>query len=138
MIAADDHRHDLSGRDLGDAGADRLVRLVSEPRVADGVAVVDDLEHLEGRHLEVEVPAGWLVIGDPYGARSKAGARPVGGAVVPRRAEDRDLGADRIEFLRFGERLRLHEGRGAQVLRAVDLGVEVGRLWHSPTILAAS
>jgi hypothetical protein len=49
-----------------------------------------------------------------------------------------DVRALRVELLRLAQVRGLHEGRRPEVLRAVDLRLAVGCLWHSPTILAAA
>ena len=137
VIASNDDRHDLARGDFGDPGADRLVRLVRAPRIADGIAVVDDRENLEGRDLEIEVPAGRLVVCHSHRPRPEAGARPVCRAVVPGGADDRNVRSQFVELGRLGQHPDFHEGGRTQVLRAIDLSLKVGRLWHSPTILAA-
>src|SRR5438477_1194545 len=138
VIAPDHHGHDLPRGDFGDPRSDRLVGLVGHPRVADRVAIVDDLQDLKGRHLQVEVPAGRLIVRDPHGPGAETGARPVGRRIVPGCADDGDIRAPLVELLRLTQRARFEEGRRTEVLGTVHLGIEVGGCRHSPTILAAS
>src|SRR5260370_29538533 len=84
------------------------------------------------------MPAGRLIIRDPHGAGSEAGARSVGGRIVQGCANAGDIGPPVIELFGLTQRPYLEEGRGPEVLGPVDLRVEVRRRWHSPTILAAS
>src|SRR6266566_2223208 len=67
-------------------------------------------------------------------ARMASCARPVCRAVVPGRADDRDVRSSALQFRRFRECADFHEGSRAQVLRAVDLRVEVRCLRHSPAL----
>src|SRR5256885_11429230 len=87
---------------------------------------------LKKKNLQIEVPAGRLVIGDPHRPRTKASARPVCRAVVPGRAHDRGVRRNSVQLLGLRERTGFHEGGGPEVLRAIHLRVEVGCLWHLP------
>ena len=130
MIAADDDRHDLARGHLGNPDADRLVCLVGHPWIADRVAIVDDVQDVKRRNFEVQVPAGRLIIRHPNGPRTKAGARPVGRAVVPGSADDGDVRMPPVELLGLGQHPDFHEGGWTQVLWPVDLSIEIRCLWH--------
>ena len=113
------------------------MRLIRQSRIADRIAVVDDLENLEGRDLQVEMPFARLVACHPDRSGSEARSRTIRRRIVPGRAQNGDVGPLGIELLGLGEGAQFEERGRAEVLRAVDLGVEVGCLWHSPRILAA-
>src|ERR1700674_1302438 len=113
------------------------MRWLAQARIARGVAVVDDLQDIEGRDLQIKVPAGRLVVGHPHRPRTEAGAGPVGRAAVPGGPDDRDVRPRLVELPRLRQRTDLHERGRTHVVRAAELRVEVGRLGHLPTLAPA-
>src|SRR4029077_17419677 len=76
------------------------------------------------------------VVGHPHGPRTKAGAGPVGRAAIPGGADDRNVRLRLVQLMRLRERADLHERGRTHVLRAAELRVEVGCVWHRPTLAA--
>ena len=55
VLAAEDDREDTARRDFGDPLPDRVLGYLAHTRRAHCVAVVDDAQLVERRHLEVQV-----------------------------------------------------------------------------------
>src|SRR5579862_1064132 len=111
MIAAQDDGEDAALRNEANSVADRPVGGFNEPVRAAGVAEVDHFELVEDLDAEVEVERAGSVGERSKSTRAKTRSRPIGGRVVPRRADDGDIGTPTVELLRLGEQRSLSEGR---------------------------
>ena len=106
-----------------DGGLRQLPHAVADDRVA----VVDDLEVVEDLDLQVEVVGAGVVGAGAHRPRAEAGARTVGGVVVPRGADDRDVGLPLVELRRLGEQRPHPERRGPHIRGSVELLAHAGR-----------
>jgi hypothetical protein len=102
VIAADDQWDDPAPGDIGDAVVDGRVGDVPQAVGDERVTVVGDLEAVEYVQLEIEVIAAVDVHRGAQRPGPEARARPVGGAVVPRSADDGSVGAPLVELLGLG------------------------------------
>ena len=98
VVAADDDGQDAATRDLGHAIEDGGLRELPHAVADDGIPVVDHLEVVEHLDAEIEVVRAGVVGVRAHRARAEAGARAVRGVVVPRGADDRDVGLPLIQL----------------------------------------
>ncbi len=127
VVAADDHRDDVSLRDLANSGPYRGVRDLGHARHAERVPVVDDPQHVEWRNLELEVPFGGLIRRGTDAARSEPGAGAVGDAVIPGRADDGNIRSHVVELLGARQQGHPGEGRRTEVCGPVCISVHAGQ-----------
>ena len=99
MVAAEDDRDRARPRDLADLAVDQRVAALDPGRDDVRVAGVDDRQQLERLDAELErVDRAGRVLGLADRSRPESRARPVADGVVERRADDRDVDAEREEL----------------------------------------
>ncbi len=126
VVAAEDHGDDAPAGHLADLGPDVVVPDLGLPVGAVGVAVVDDLEPVEDLDAQVEVVGPGLVGLAADGPGPEAGAGPVRGADVERRADDGHVGLPGVELLGLGQERSVAE-RGQAGVGEVELLAQPGR-----------
>src|SRR5690606_17527101 len=135
VVTADDERDDATAGHLAHALVDRGPGQLPHSVARDGVTVIDDLEVVEDLDAEIEVIGTGVVRVGPEGTWAETGARPEGRVVVPRGANDRDIGLPRVELLGLGQQWAHPEGCWPDVGLRVKLRAKARRdgavgLWH--------
>ena len=95
VVAAEDHRDRSGGEHLGDRALDRRVARDGVGRQHRRIAEVDDAQGRKGVDARGQVAPGRAARGADR-ARPEARAGAVGDEIVGRRADDRDIDADKL------------------------------------------